>query len=87
MPELFPPGGIASPLRCGTQPEPTRSLWRWTAVLIHALRQALCPSPGLLALFNATKRGDLLQLLEEGPRMRQLQPLRLRDLLKAWILG
>jgi len=29
------------------------SLWRWTAVLIHALRQALCPSPGLLALIEA----------------------------------
>jgi hypothetical protein len=62
-------------------------LWRWTAVLVHAFRQALCPSPGLLALFDATKHGDLLHLLDEGPRKRQLQPVKLPDLLRRWILG
>lgn len=87
MPELFPPGGIASPTRRGAQPEPARGLWRWTAVLIHALRQALCPSPGLFALFDAIKRGDLLQVLDEGPRTRKRQSVTLRDLLKSWILG
>jgi Transposase DDE domain len=35
------------------------SLWRWTAVLVHALRHALCLSPGLLTLLAATSRGDL----------------------------
>jgi hypothetical protein len=54
---------------------------------MHWLRQALCLSPGLHALFNVTKRGELLQVLDEGQRRRKLQPVRLRDLWKAQILG
>src|ERR1700737_5530563 len=64
-----------------------RASWRWTAVLVHALRQALCPSPGLLALIAATSRGDLHRSLDDGPRSRVAQPARFRDLLKRWILG
>jgi len=57
------------------------SLWRWTAVVVHALRQALCPSPGLLALIAATSRGDLHRSLDDAARRRRTQPARLRDLL------
>jgi hypothetical protein len=54
---------------------------------MHALRQALCPSPGLRALLVATSRGELRRSLDDGPRARVPQPARFRDLLKHWILG
>ena len=56
MPAPFPPEATASASRRRLRREPAYNLWRWTAVLIHALRQALCPSPGLLALLDATRR-------------------------------
>lgn len=63
------------------------SPWRWTAVFVHALRQALCPSPGLLALIRAAARGDLGRQLDDGARLRIQQSARLSTLLKNWILG
>ena len=87
MPAPFPPGATACPSRHRIRPEPGHGLWRWSAVLIHALRQALCPSPGLLALLDATRRGDLLRVLDDGPRRRLPQSSCLRHLLRAWVLG
>jgi hypothetical protein len=87
MPAFFPRRAI------GSKPSPQvgrdllLSLWRWTMGLVHALRQALCPSPGLLALLAATSRGDLRRSLDDGPRCRVAQPVRLHDLLKRWLLG
>ena len=66
---------------------PLPSPWRWTAVFIPALRQALCPSPGLVALLEATANGDLARSVNDGPRMRVPQWRRLRELLKDWLLG
>jgi hypothetical protein len=66
---------------------PIPSPWRWTAVFVHALRQALCPSPGLLALVEAAARGDLARHLDDGRRFRILQSARLSTLLKNWVLG
>lgn len=63
------------------------AIWRWTAVFVHALRQALCPSPGLIALMTATVCGDLSIDLNDAPRRRQAQGLSLDDLLGRWILG
>ena len=74
--------------RCPTKPM-TRAptIWRWTAVFVHALRHALCPSPGLLALMTATARGDLGRHLDDGRRRRVSQSERLSSLLEHWILG
>lgn len=63
------------------------AIWRWTAVFIHALRQTLCPSPGLVALMHATVRGDLRIDLNDAPRQRQTQALSLVELLGRWLLG
>jgi hypothetical protein len=63
------------------------AIWRWTAVFIHALRHALCPSPGLLALMTATACGDLSIDLNDAPRRREVQGLSLADLLGRWLLG
>ena len=63
------------------------TIWRWTAVVVHALRHALCPSPGLLALMTATERGELGHRLGDGRRKRVLQPVRLSALLERWLLG
>jgi hypothetical protein len=53
-------------------------------VFIHALRSALCPSPGLLELLRATGRGDL----DFTSRRRRIpQPAQLSGLLRRWILG
>jgi hypothetical protein len=62
-------------------------MWPWTAVLVYALRQALCPSPGLLALLHATASGDLARILNDAPRRRTHQLARLHALLTDWILG
>lgn len=56
-------------------------------MFIHALRQALCPSPGLLALMGAAVRGDLARSLDDGRRLRVPQTAHLADLLKNWVLG
>ena len=87
MPAFFPPGAIGSKpsLQLGRDLRP--SLWRWIAVLVPALRQALCSSPGLLALLTATSRGDLRRALDDRPRCRLAQPARLHGLLRHWILG
>lgn len=63
------------------------AIWRWTAVFVHALRQALCPSPGILALMTATVRGDLSIDLNDATRRRQVQGLSLAGLLGRWLLG
>lgn len=57
------------------------------AVLIHAMRQALCPSPGILTLIEASIQGELSRTLEDGKRQRKTQAVTLRELLKGWILG
>jgi hypothetical protein len=62
-------------------------LWRWAAVFIHALRQACCPSPGLMASMVAAVSGDLTIDLNDAPRRRQMQGQSLPDLLGRWILG
>jgi hypothetical protein len=51
------------------------------------MRQALCPSPGIIALVEATARGELYARLDDSKRKRQPQAVTLRDLLKNWILG
>jgi hypothetical protein len=51
------------------------------------MRQALCPSPGLLALIGATATGELQKILDDAQRKRVTQSVTLRDLLKDWILG
>ena len=56
-------------------------------MLVHAMRQALCPSPRLLALIEATTTGELQKMLDDGKRQRATQSVTLRDLLKGWILG
>lgn len=61
--------------------------WRWTAVFVHALRQALCPAPSLQALIAAAADGDLGRNLDDGRRARVLQSARLSTLLKDWVLG
>jgi hypothetical protein len=66
---------------------PIPTLWRWTAIFVHALRQALCPSPGLLALIGATARGDLSLDLNDRRRRRTLQSASFSSLLEKWILG
>lgn len=66
---------------------PLPALWRWTAVLIHALRQALCPSPGLLTLINATARGELSLDLNDARRRRLVQGVSLAGLLRRWLLS
>jgi hypothetical protein len=63
------------------------SIWRWTAVFVHALRNALCPSPGLLALMDATARGELGRQLNDRHRTRVSQSVRLSELLEHWFLG
>lgn len=59
--------------------------WRWTAMVVGALRAALAPQCGLSALLEATRAGQLG--LHEPPRRRKLQRDTLRDLLREWILG
>jgi hypothetical protein len=49
------------------------------------MRQALCPSPGILALVEATARGELYARLDDSKR--KPQAVTLRNLLKNWILG
>ena len=80
---------MSAPSRWGRTDPITRvpTIWRWTAVLVHALRHALCPSPGLLALMTATARGDLGHHLDDGRRKRVCQSVRLSSLLERWILG
>ncbi len=63
------------------------ALWRWTAVLIHAVRQALCPSPGLLTLIDATMRGELSLDLNDAHRCRVTQGASLASLLRGWLLS
>jgi hypothetical protein len=63
------------------------AIWRWTAVFIHALRHAFCPSPGLIALMTATVCGDLSIDLNDATRRRQVQALSLVGLLNRWLLG
>jgi hypothetical protein len=87
MPAFFPHGAFGSKPVLQVSRDLMPSLWRWTAVLVHALRQALCPSPGLLTLLAATRCGDLRRSLDDGPRCRVAQPARLRGLLRRWILG
>jgi len=62
-------------------------MWRWTAVFIHALRHALCPSPGLVALMHAAVSGDLAIDLNDARRRRETQGLSLPGLLGRWLLG
>ena len=85
---IFPLGDTKSPSqrRPKTPSDSHGSLWRWTAVL-HAMRQALCPSPGLLALIEATASGELQKTLDDGKRKRVTQSVTLRELLKDWMLG
>ncbi len=51
------------------------------------MRQALCPSPGILALVQATANGTLRGSLDDRKRKRKPQAITLRELLKGWILG
>lgn len=84
MRAFFPPGAIASPpSRRRDNVGPNR--WRWTAVLIHALRQALCPSPSITSLLEATARGEFD--MAESDRRRQPQMTGMPSLLAKWILG
>jgi hypothetical protein len=62
-------------------------MWRWTAVFIHALRHALCPSPGLIALMHAAVSGELGLDLNDARRRREMQGLSLHGLLGRWLLG
>jgi len=86
---LFPLGATKprSRRRSKAPPESHASIWRWTVVLVHAMRQALCPSPGLLALIEATATGELQKTLDDAKRKRVSQSVTLRELLKDWILG
>ena len=63
------------------------ALWQWTAVFIPALRHALCPSPGLMALMTAAVSGNLGSVLNDAPRQREAQGPSLPRLLAQWILG
>ena len=84
MREPFPPGATASELEPPLQPKP--HLWRWTELLLYALRQALCPLPPLSQLLNATAQGQLH--LADSPRQnRRPQVEGLAPLLRKWILG
>jgi hypothetical protein len=62
-------------------------LWPWTAVILHAIRQALCPSPGIMDLMHSLANGELDRDLAEGERKRIPQSITLRDLLSEWVLG
>jgi hypothetical protein len=90
MSNLFPLGGTNSKRpRPGPSEPPALipSPWRWTAVLVHALRQSLCPSPGLFTLVEMAMRGDIGGHLGDHCNSRALQSSRLLVLLKHWILG
>ena len=56
-------------------------------MLVHALRQALCPSPGLQMLIDATARGDLSLDLNDARRRRRVQGVSLAGLLQRWLLS
>jgi hypothetical protein len=62
-------------------------LWRWTSALVHALTNALCPAPSLIALVSAAASGELSRYLNDAPRRRITQAHRLRVLLARWVLG
>jgi hypothetical protein len=83
---VFPWATVSKPCKSPHR-ELRPSVWQWTAVLIHSLRQALCSSPELFALIQATAVGDLRRVLDDGPACGVAQPTRLHDLLKHWILG
>lgn len=57
------------------------------AVFVHAFRYALCPTPGLVALVNATTSGELARTLNDAPRRRFNQTDQLHTILKRWLLG
>jgi len=59
------------------------SPWRCTAVIVHALVQALCPSPGLNELVAGICGGDLAHLLSDAPRARVPQYARVPTLTMA----
>ncbi len=83
-PAVFPPGGTASNSQRVEGDGDTPNRWRWTAVLLPALRQALCPIPRLSRLVVAIERGNVT--LNEPPRRRTEQHSTLAELLVAWIL-
>ena len=83
MPDLFPPGATRSPDTHPPETDDTRS-WAWTVVAIHALRHALCPALTLGQLSAATTSGALNT---RERRKRVPQRLRLREILRAWVLG
>ena len=56
-------------------------------MFIHALRHALCPSPGLIALMHAAVSGELGLDLNDARRRREMQGLSLHGLLGRWLLG
>lgn len=56
-------------------------------MFLPALRQAFCPSPGLVALMTAAVSGDLGTVLNDAPRQREAQGPSLARLLARWILG
>gem|GEM_PF-5472882 len=58
--------------------------WAWTVVAIHALRYALCPALTLRQLSAATTSGAL-NTRERRTRLPQI--LRLREILRKWVLG
>jgi hypothetical protein len=62
-------------------------MWQWTAVFTHALRQGLCPSPGMRALTAAIASGELNKLLCDGQAKRRRQLHGLGKMLSGWILG
>ena len=59
--------------------------WRETFALSEALRTAACPSPGLLAILQARRYGQLG--LRDAPGKRRPQIEGLTKLLSHWILG
>lgn len=53
----------------------------------HALRQALCPTPGLATLIALITDARLANNLGDKARRRRRQLERMRDMLASWILG
>jgi hypothetical protein len=65
--------------------EPNLNLWRWTAVFAAAIRQALCPLPGLMTLLEGIVCGTLN--VADERRRGEPQLAALASLLARWVFG
>jgi hypothetical protein len=54
---------------------------------MHALREVLCPAPGLLTLLKAALNGDLTRKLADAPRKRRPQTANLDEIMENMSLG